>query len=68
MPAYVQITDSGDGAYTVVYQGTSGGAWGVQSTTYATEALAIAAAIAVVEAGNYQARVCKPDGVLFRHS
>jgi len=67
-PAYVQITDSGDGAYAVIYQQTQGGAWGVQAQTYQTEGAADAAAIAVVEAGAYQARVCPPVGVLFRHN
>jgi hypothetical protein len=68
MSAYQQITDSGDGAFAVVYQQTSTSAWGVQAQTYATEAEADAAAIAVVEAGAYQARVAKPTGVLFRHA
>jgi len=67
MAAYQQITDSGEGNFSIVYQQVdSSSPWGVYSTTYPTEAAADAQAIALVEAGTYQARVCKPTGVLFR--
>ena len=66
--SYTQTTNSSDGAFCVAYRNTVNDAWGVDATTHQTEAAATLAAIAKVEAGAYQARVCPPVGVLFTHS